>query len=68
MIDAMRTTVTLDDELIATAMELTGVTERSALLRSALEALIARENAQLLIKLGGTDPEASVAPRRRGAA
>lgn len=64
----MRTTVTIDDELIARASALTGVTERSALLREGLEALIRVESARRLAALGGTDATASAAPRRRGAA
>lgn len=63
----MRTTVTIDDSLIERAMELTGTSERSALIRDALHALIARESARRLVLLGGADPEASAAPRRRGA-
>ena len=62
----MRTTVTLDDALVAKAVELTGVTEKSRLLREGLEALIRRESARRLAALGGTDPEAAAAPRRRG--
>ena len=61
----MRTTVSLDPELLAKAEELTGRTERSALLRLALEALIQRESARRLAMLGGTDPAAQAAPRRR---
>ena len=62
----MRTTVTIDDELIARAIELTGVTERSALLRAGLEALIRAESARRLAALGGTDAAAASPPRRRG--
>ena len=62
----MRTTVTIDDSLIERAMELTGTSERSALIRDALQALIARESARRLVLLGGTAPEAVAAPRRRG--
>lgn len=62
----MRTTVTLDDALVAKAEELTGVTEKSRLLREGLEALISRESARRLAALAGTDPEAAAAPRRRG--
>ena len=47
-------------------MELTGTSERSALIRDALEALISRESARRLVLLGGTDPDAVAAPRRRG--
>ena len=61
----MRTTVTLDDELVAEALRLTGTTERSSLIRQALEALIAQENARRLIALGGSDPQATAAPRER---
>jgi Arc/MetJ family transcription regulator len=60
----MRTTVALDDELVAQAQEYTGLTEKSALLREALKALIAREAARRLALLGGTEPNAK-APRRR---
>lgn len=62
----MRTTVTIDDELFARATELTGVTERSALLRAGLEALVRVESARRLAALGGTDASATAAPRRRG--
>ena len=61
----MRTTVTINDELLARAAELTGITERSALLRSGLEALIRTESARRLAALGGSDEGASAAPRRR---
>jgi Arc/MetJ family transcription regulator len=61
----MRTTVTLDDDLIKRAEELTGLTERSAILREALRALVSRESARRLILLGGSDPDAKAAPRRR---
>ena len=61
----MRTTVTLDDGLLAEATELTGITERAALLREALRELIAREASRRLILLGGSDPGAKAAPRRR---
>lgn len=62
----MRTTVTIDDELIATASGLTGITERSALLRAGLEALVRAESARRLAALGGSDADARPAPRRRG--
>ena len=60
----MRTTVKLDDALLDRAQELSGVEGRSALLREALEALIQRESARRLARLGGTEP-ALRAPRRR---
>jgi Arc/MetJ family transcription regulator len=61
----MRTTINLDDELIKKAAELTGRREKAALVRLGLEALIARESARRLARLGGTDPEATSAPRQR---
>lgn len=61
----MRTTVTLDDALLADAQELTGTRERSALLRQALEALVERESARRLSRLGGSMPELVAPPRRR---
>lgn len=63
----MRTTVTLDDELFARAVELTGTSEKSALLRQGLETLVRVESARRLAALGGTDREATAAPRRRPA-
>lgn len=64
---AMRTTVTLDDELIATAQEYTGVAEKSALIREALTALVQREAARRLAALGGSQPNLKPIPRRRPA-
>ncbi len=61
----MRTTIVLYDDLIAKAEELTGLTEKSALVREALKALVAREVARRLIDLGGSDPGAKAGPRRR---
>jgi Arc/MetJ family transcription regulator len=61
----MRTTVALDDELLARAEQLTNVHEKSALLREALKALIEREAARRLARLGGTVPDAKAPPRRR---
>ena len=61
----MRTTVALDDDLIDEAQRLTGTTEKSALLRQALRALIERESAARLARLGGSEPGARKAPRRR---
>ena len=63
----MRTTITLDDELVATAQEYTGVTEKSALVRKALTALVQREAARRLALLGGSEPDAKPIPRRRSA-
>lgn len=64
----MRTTVTIDDALLARASELTGITEKSALLRDGLRALIRVESARRLVALGGSDPRAAAAPRRRASA
>lgn len=61
----MRTTLNLDDDLVAKASELTGIEEKPALIREALKALIAREAGRRLALLGGSDPEATAAPRRR---
>jgi Arc/MetJ family transcription regulator len=61
----MRTTIALDDELVAEAERLTGTKQRSALVREALTALIERESARRLARLGGSEPGAVEAPRRR---
>jgi Arc/MetJ family transcription regulator len=61
----MRTTVTLDDRLLAQAQELCGQLERSALLKQALQALVQRESARRLAALGGSEPELEPIPRRR---
>lgn len=61
----MRTTLALDDDLMARAEAFTGLKEKSALVREALKALIERESARRLALLGGSDPEAEAAPRRR---
>ncbi len=61
----MRTTLALDDDLVAQAQEYTGIMEKSALIREALQSLVAREAARRLIALGGSDPDATAAPRRR---
>lgn len=61
----MRTTVTIDDELIEEAMRLTGIDDRGVLLRTALKSLIAREAGRRLALLGGTMPDLEDIPRRR---
>ena len=61
----MRTTVNLDENLITKALKLTGAIDRSTLLHESLKALIARESAKRLAKLGGSQPKLTVAPRRR---
>ena len=64
----MRTTVSLDDDLLAEAEAYTGLKERSALLREALKSLIERESARRLGLLGGSEPDLNSVPRRRPAA
>ncbi|MBB1634801.1 type II toxin-antitoxin system VapB family antitoxin [Cupriavidus sp. UME77] len=61
----MRTTISLDDDLIAKAQAYTGVEEKTALVREALKALIQREAAKRLANLGGSQPGIKGAPRRR---
>jgi len=61
----MRTTLIIDDNLLQRASELTGIQEKTALVRAGLEALIAREAAKRLAALGGTQPKISNVPRRR---
>lgn len=61
----MRTTVTLDDELVEKAGEVLGTSERSVILREALRALIERDAARRLALLGGSAPDAWAPPRRR---
>jgi Arc/MetJ family transcription regulator len=63
--NAMRTTIALDDDLIQTAQQYSGVMEKSALLREALKALIEREAARRLAELGGASPGMASIPRRR---
>ncbi len=61
----MRTTLALDDELVATAQRYTGIMEKSALVRAALTALVQREAARRLALLGGSAPGMKAPPRRR---
>jgi Arc/MetJ family transcription regulator len=61
----MRTTLALDDELVAQAQAYTGIKEKSALVREALKTLIRREAALRLARLGGTEPDLAAPPRRR---
>ena len=65
---AMRTTVTLDGDLLAKATKMMGGLDRSSVLREGLKALIERESAMRLAKLGGTQPQLKPVPRRRSAA
>lgn len=61
----MRTTLNLDDDLLDKARRLTGIEERTALIHEGIRALIARESARRLARLGGTEPKARSIPRRR---
>ncbi|HLI65594.1 MAG TPA: type II toxin-antitoxin system VapB family antitoxin [Caulobacteraceae bacterium] len=61
----MRTTLALDDDLMAKAAAFTGLREKSALVREALRALIERESARRLARLGGSEPDLRAPPRRR---
>jgi len=61
----MRTTIALDDDLLAKAQAYTGLEEKSALVREALKALIQREAAKRLANLGGSQPGIEAVPRRR---
>ncbi len=64
----MRTTLNIDDELLRQARELSGLQEKTALIREGLKALIERESARRLAKLGGSEPQLEPIPRRRGEA
>lgn len=61
----MRTTLNIDDELLARATKLSGLGEKTAVVRAGLEALVARESAKRLAALGGSDRSARRPPRRR---
>ena len=64
----MRTTINIDDDLLAKATKLAGPMDRSAMLAEALRALIERESARRLARLGGSQPKLETAPRRRRSA
>jgi Arc/MetJ family transcription regulator len=61
----MRTTITIDDELLETAKEFTGIQETPTIMRLALQELVQREAARRLARLGGSQPDFKAAPRRR---
>ncbi len=61
----MRTTLNIDDAILEQASRLTGVREKTKLVRMGLESLVERESARRLAKLGGTEPELQPVPRRR---
>jgi len=60
----MRTTLNIDDDLLEKAQSITGVREKTALVREGLKALIERESARRLARLGGTEPQLEPATRR----
>lgn len=61
----MRTTIALDDDLMKKAERYTGIKEKAVLIRLALTRLVQQEAARRLAALGGSDPQAKAAPRRR---
>lgn len=61
----MRTTINLDETLLATAKKISGMTERTALIHEGLRALIERESARRLARLGGSEPQLRPVRRRR---
>ncbi|MBN1664414.1 MAG: type II toxin-antitoxin system VapB family antitoxin [Deltaproteobacteria bacterium] len=63
----MRTTLNIEDNLIEKATKITGIKEKTTLVKLGLEALIARESARRLAKLGGTQKQLQEIPRRKGA-
>jgi Arc/MetJ family transcription regulator len=64
--NGMRTTINIDDDLLARATKLTGPMDRATMVREGLTALIERESARRLARLGGSQPGLRAAPRRRG--
>lgn len=60
----MRTTLNIDDQLLEKAKKISGLTEKVALVREGLKALIERESARRLAKLGGSEPQLQPTPRR----
>ena len=63
----MRTTLNIEDILLDKAAKLTGIKEKTSLVRLGLEALIAKESSKRLAKLGGTERNLDMIPRRRSA-
>jgi Arc/MetJ family transcription regulator len=63
----MRTTLNIEDNLMEKASKMTGIKEKTALVKLGLEALIARESGKRLARLGGTQKQLEAIPRRRGA-
>jgi Arc/MetJ family transcription regulator len=62
----MRTTLNIDDDLLVKAQKLTGLREKTSLVKMGLEALIARESSKRLARLAGTQKQLEAIPRRRG--
>jgi len=62
--DGMRTTLNIEDDLLAKAAKLTGIKEKTSLVRLGLEALVARESAKRLAALGGSEPDLEMVSRR----
>ena len=63
----MRTTLNIEDNLLNKASKMTGIKEKTALVKLGLEALIARESGKRLARLGGTQKHLEAIPRRKGA-
>ncbi len=61
----MRTTLNINDQLLDEAQRITGMTEKTALVREGLRALIERESARRLARLGGSEPQLETSPRRQ---
>lgn len=61
----MRTTLNIDDQLLDEAQRITGMSEKAALVREGLRALIERESARRLARLGGSEPQLESVPRRQ---
>ena len=61
----MRTTINIEDDLIRRAAELTGIREKTSLVKLGLETLITRESGKRLARLGGTETKLDTIPRRR---
>jgi Arc/MetJ family transcription regulator len=61
----MRTTLNIDDQLLTDAQRITGISEKAALVREGLRALIERESARRLAQLGATEPQLKDIPRRQ---
>lgn len=61
----MRTTLNIDDQLLSEAQRITGMSEKASLVREGLRALIERESARRLARLGGSEPQLEPVPRRQ---